>query len=67
MLQPHGQFFATGGGPRRGARRQIAEHECRLIEQGAVLLIERGMDELGLDFRRHIESRARTILGFAII
>ena len=62
-FSPHGQFFATGDGARRSARRQIAEHGDRLIEQGAVLLVERGMDEFGLDFGRHIGSRARTILG----
>src|SRR6516162_11774603 len=44
MFQPDGKLFSSGLRSRGGARGQIAEHRDRLLEQGAVLLVKRGMD-----------------------
>ncbi len=35
------------------ARRRETEHRDRFVEQSAVLLVERGVDQPGLNFRRH--------------
>ena len=61
MFQPDGKLFSSGLRSRGGARGQIAEHRDRLLEQSAVLLVKRGMDQLGLDFGRYFGGRARAI------
>src|SRR5260370_39748774 len=67
MFQPDSKLLSSGLCSRGGARGQIAEHRNRLLEQSAVLLVERGMDQLGLDFGRHFRGRARAICCCAII
>src|SRR5712671_2694640 len=62
MFQPDSKLLSSGLRSRGGARGEIAEHRNRLLEQSAVLLVERGMDELGLNFRRYFGGRARAVL-----
>jgi hypothetical protein len=39
----------------RAAARGVSEDRDRLLEQSAVLFVERGMDQLGLNFGRYCE------------
>lgn len=47
-------LFAPGLGTGGGARRDVTEHADRLIESGAILFVEHGMDERGRHFGRDI-------------
>jgi hypothetical protein len=42
-------------------RASSSKHRDRLLEQGVVLLVERGMDQFGLDLGRYIGGRARAV------
>jgi hypothetical protein len=64
MLQPSGNLLSPKLRPRGGAWAEITEHRNRLVEHGAVLLVERGVDQPGFDFGRHFGGRARAVSLF---
>src|SRR6266850_1475651 len=67
MFQPDSKLLSSGFRSRGGARGQIAEDRDRLLEQSAVLLVERGMDQLGLDFGRYFGAGGGPFRCCAII
>src|SRR3954463_13311645 len=56
MLEPDRDLLASLGASRRGPRRDIAQHVDGFIEQSPVVLVEHGVDDLGLHLWRQVQS-----------
>src|SRR3954466_4427279 len=63
MLEPDRDLLASLGASRRGPRRDIAQHGDGFIEQSPVVLVEHGMDNLGLHLWRQVQSARWAIVA----